>query len=406
MEKKTNITLVIPVLFGFFIQGFCDIVGITSDYAASAFGWSPAMTGLIPSAVFIWFFFLGIPAGLVMNKIGRKNTVLLSMGITVVGMALPLIHYDYMTTLAAFALLGIGNAIMQVSQSPLLKNVISDEKLFTSAVTAGQVVKALSSFTGPFIVVIAVAVFGRGDDQMWYYCFPIMGAITLIVGVWLLFTPIEREESQAKVSSVGGTLALLKDKVILMLFVGIFFAVATDVSTNFISSKILISRFDYSKEAAGIAPQIYFVCRTIGAFIGMFVMARMSDVKYFRLNIIACIAVVLGLAFVDNYAFDMFCIGAIGFLCSCVFPIIYSMAVNRRPDKANEISGLMIMAVSGGTVSFLVGAAINSTGITGGVMVILACVLYLTFCALMAKSSNTSKEESEHEALNMDAKSA
>lgn len=404
MDKKTNITHAIPVLFGFFIQGFCDIVGISSDYAAAAFDWSPTMTGLIPSAVFIWFFFLGIPVGLVMNKIGRKNTVLLSMAITVVGMILPLIHYDYTTTLAAFALLGIGNAIMQVSQSPLLKNVIYDEKLFTSAVTAGQVVKALSSFTGPFIVIIAITIFGRGDDDKWYYCFPIMGAITLVAGIWLFVTPIEREEKQASVSSIGSTLALLKDKVILMLFIGIFFAVATDVSTNFISSKILITRFNYSKEAAGIAPQLYFVCRTLGAFLGIFIMTRMSDIKYFRLNIIACIAVVLGLAFIDNYVFNMFSIGAIGFLCSCVFPIIYSMAVNRRPDKANEISGLMIMAVSGGTVSFLVGAAINSTGISGGVLVILVCVLYLTFCAFCAKSS--SKAVKEYEPADVNTKSA
>ena len=384
MDKKHSIWAAMPVLFGFFVMGFCDIVGISSDYAASAFGWSPTMAGLIPSVVFVWFFLLGVPFGVMMNKIGRKNTVLLSMLITVIGMLLPLLHYDSTMTLIAYALLGIGNAILQVSLNPLLQNVITDEKLLTSSLTAGQVVKAVSSFVGPFIVLAAVNWFGGGDEGKWYLCFPIMGAITLASGLWLLFTPIEREAaavSDGSSSGIGKTLALLSDKTILILFFGIFFAVGTDVSTNFLSSKVLISRFDYTKEAAGIAPQVYFVCRTIGAFIGMFLMARMSEIKYFRLNIVGCLAFAIILAFVCHPVLNFICIGGIGFCCSCVFPIVYGLALKSRPDKGNEISGLMIMAVAGGTVSFLVGAANEQAGIMGGALVIALETAYLTYLA-------------------------
>ena len=386
MNKKNSVWTALPVLFGFFVMGFCDIVGISSDYAASAFGWSPTMAGLIPSVVFVWFFLLGVPFGLMMNRIGRKNTVLLSMLITVVGMALPLVHYDSVTTLVAYALLGIGNAILQVSVNPLLQNVITDERLLTSSLTAGQVVKAVSSFVGPFIVLAAVNWLGGGDEGKWYLCFPIMGAITLVSGLWLLVTPIEREARQQS-SGIGQTLSLLSDKTILLLFFGIFFAVGTDVSTNFLSSKVMISRFAYTKEAAGMAPQVYFVCRTIGAFIGMFLMTRMSEVKYFRLNIVACLAFTLVLAFVSHDVVDFVCIGGIGFCCSCVFPIVYGLALKRRPEKSNEISGLMIMAVAGGTVSFLVGAANEQTGIMGGALVIALEIAYLTYCAFFVKSA-------------------
>ena len=391
MEKKKNsLWAALPVLFGFFVMGFCDIVGISSDYAASAFGWSPTMAGLIPSVVFVWFFLLGVPVGLMMNRIGRKNTVLLSMLITVIGMALPLIHYDSVMTLVAYALLGIGNAILQVSVNPLLQNVITDERLLTSSLTAGQVVKAISSFVGPFIVLAAVNWFGGGDEGKWYLCFPIMGAITLFSGLWLLMTPISREATVATVpdgsssgspSGIGKTLSLLSDRTILLLFFGIFFAVGTDVSTNFLSSKVMISRFDYTKEAAGIAPQVYFVCRTIGAFIGMFLMTKMSEVKYFRLNIAACLVFALALALVSHEVLDFICIGGIGFCCSCVFPIVYGLALKRRPEKANEISGLMIMAVAGGTVSFLVGAANELAGIMGGALVVALEIAYLNCLA-------------------------
>ena len=385
MDNKFSVAKVLPVLFGFFVMGFCDIVGISSDYAASAFGWSATMAGLIPSVVFIWFFLLGVPFGVMMNRIGRKNTVLLSMLVTVVGMALPLLHYDSAMTLAAYALLGIGNAILQVSVNPLLQNVVTDERLLTSSLTAGQVVKAVSSFVGPFIVLAAVNWLGGGDEEKWYYCFPIMGAITLVSGLWLWLTPIERETAQPS-SGIGATLSLLGDRTILLLFFGIFFAVGTDVSTNFLSSKVMIERFDYSKEMAGFAPQVYFVCRTIGAFLGMFFMTKIAEIRYFRWNIIGCLVCALLLAFVENDVFDFLCIGGIGFCCSCVFPIVYGLALKRRPEKANEISGLMIMAVAGGTVSFLVGAANDWLGIMGGALVIALEIAYLTYCAYFVKA--------------------
>ena len=384
MKKTFNLC---AVLFGFFVMGFCDIVGISSDYAASAFGWSPTMAGLIPSVVFVWFFLLGVPFGVMMNHIGRKNTVLLSMAVTVVGMALPLVHYDSTMTLVAYALLGIGNAILQVSLNPLLQNVVTDERLLTSSLTAGQVVKAISSFVGPFIVLAAVNLLGGGDEGKWYLCFPIMGAITLVSGLWLLLSPIKHEESQQG-SGLGQTLSLLSDKTVLLLFLGIFFAVGTDVSTNFLSSKVMISRFDYTKEAAGMAPQLYFICRTVGAFLGMFLMTKISEMRYFRLNIIFCLLFAVALALISHETVNLICIGGIGFCCSCVFPIIYGLALKCRPEKANEISGLMIMAVAGGTVSFLVGAANDQAGIMGGALVIAAEIAYLTYCAFFVKGTS------------------
>jgi fucose permease len=172
---------------------------------------------------------------------------------------------------------------------------------------------------------------------------------------------------------------------ILLLFLGIFFAVGTDVSVNFISSKVMLLRFDYTKETAALAPQVYFICRTIGAFVGVFLMAKMSTVSYFRFNIVAGLLFAVVLALVNHDVIDFVCIGGIGFCCSCFFPIIYAEALEHRPDRTNEISGLMIMAVAGGTVSFLVGAATDWLGVAGGVGVIALQLLYLVWCAFFLK---------------------
>ena len=386
MVKQKSILVALPVLFGFFVMGFCDIVGISSDYVQRTFNWSPVMTGFVPSLVFIWFLFLGIPVGNQMNKWGRKNTVLLSMAVTVVGMFLPLVVYNSATCMAAYALLGIGNAILQVSLNPLLSNVITNQRLLTSSLTVGQVIKAASSLVGPEIVLLAVSYFG---EDKWYYCFPILGFITLLSAVWLMATPVKREDSSSATElSMGDTFSLLKDKTILLLFLGIFFIVGVDVSTNFISSKLMAERFGWSVEQVKFAPQVYFLSRTIGALLGAFLLTRIAEMKYFRVNILACIVSLLVLIFVDHDMVNLVCIGAVGFFASSVFSIIYSMALQVRPEKANQISGLMITAVAGGgVVTPVIGFAIGTAGVIGGVFVTLACVCYLTYCAFGVKTA-------------------
>lgn len=385
MKKQNSIFTALPVLFGFFVMGFCDIVGISSDYVQRSFNWSPMMTGFVPSMVFIWFLFLGIPVGNQMNKWGRKNTVLVSMAITIVGMVLPLLAYDSVTCMMAYALLGIGNAILQVSLNPLLNNVITNKAFLTSSLTSGQVIKAASSLIGPEIVLLAVNYFGA---DKWYYCFPILGFITLLSAVWLIATPIEREESTLSDNSLSmkNTFALLKDRTILLLFLGIFFIVGVDVATNFISSKLMAIRFGWTDEQVKYAPQVYFLSRTVGALLGAFLLARIAEMKYFRINIVACIVSLLVLIGVENDVVNIICVGAVGFFASSVFSIIYSMALQARPEKANQISGLMITAVAGGgVVTPVIGFAIGTVGVIGGVVVTLACVLYLTYCAFGIK---------------------
>lgn len=374
-------------MLGFFVMGFCDIVGVASDYVQRSFHWSDALTGFVPSMVFIWFLFLSIPAGNLMNRIGRKTTVLLSLIVTVVGMALPLVHYGTTTCVAAFALLGIGNAILQVSLNPLLGNVISNRYL-TSSLTLGQVIKALSSLCGPEFVIFAVS---RWGEDHWYLCFPLLGIVTIITAVWLWATPIKHEETAGKGLAFGDTFRLLGDRKMLMLFFGILFIVGLDVSVNFISSKLMMGRFDWTVAEAKFAPQCYFLFRTIGALTGSYLLTRISEIKYFRVCIVLCLLAVAALLVKSTPTFTLVLIGFIGFTASSVFSIIYSVAIQERPAQANEISGLMMTAISGGAiVTPVLGFCMGSFGLAGGVAVIMVCAAYLTLCAFSV-SHQTSK---------------
>lgn len=378
--KKVNIAGIIPVLAAFFVMGFCDIVGITSDYVQRTFGWSSTMTGFVPSMVFIWFLFLGIPVGNLMNRWGRKRTVLLGMAVTIVGMFLPLVSFSGATCIAAYVLLGMGNAVLQVSLNPLLGNLVRDGRILASCMTAGQVIKAISSLVGPEIVLLAVLRFGPGQ---WYCCFPILGLVTLLFALWLLATPITRETTSSNRLSFAASLSLLRNRRILLLFLGIFFVVGVDVSINYIGSKLMVARFDWPLERAKFVPQVYFLCRTAGALIGTLLLARIPALSYYRIHIVASLVPMAGLIFwTQNPTANLVCVGAVGFLVSSIFSVIYSLAFEQEPARMNEISGLMITAVAGGgVVTQVIGYAIDRSGVTGGLVVILLCLLYLVFCA-------------------------
>lgn len=376
-----NFTKALPVLFGFFVMGFCDVVGISTSYVKQDFNLSETLAGFIPSMVFIWFLLLSIPAAMAMNKAGRKNMVQVSNVITFIGMLLPFISYNFVTCMFAFVLLGIGNTILQVSLNPLLTNVVKGDAL-TSSLTAGQVVKAVSSFCGPFIAAFAAGTLGN-----WKYLFPIFAAVTLLSGLWLLATPIREEAPESEASSAGAVFGLLKDSRILLLFFGIFFVVGVDVGVNTVSPKLLIERAGWAVEKAGLASSVYFVCRTVGALAGSVLLARIDDAKYFVYNIVAAVVALVLLFFVKGTLPMLVLIGLIGFLCSSIFPIIYSAAMKARPEKANEISGLMITGVSGGAViPPSMGVLADLIGSQAGSLIVIGvCMAYLAFCAFFLR---------------------
>ncbi len=376
---NNSFSKVLPVLFGFFVMGFCDVVGIATSYVQVDFGLNETVAGFIPSMVFVWFLLLSIPAAMMMNRLGRKRMVQISNAVTIAGMLIPFAHYGLVACMTAFVLLGVGNTLLQVSLNPLLTNVVRGEAL-TSSLTAGQVVKAVSSFCGPIIAAFAATRFGS-----WQYLFPIFAGITLLSALWLLATPIREEPVASEASSFGRTFALLGDRTLLSLFLAIVFVVGVDVGINTVAPKLLIERCGFAVEQAGFGSSVYFVCRTAGALLGSVLLVKINDVRYFRIGIFVALAGLGILCFARGMILLLTLVGLIGFACASIFSIVYSVALRRRPERSNEISGLMITGVFGGAVvPPLMGAMADWTGSqTGSLLVIAVCMAYLAVCALL-----------------------
>ncbi|MDR1371057.1 MAG: MFS transporter, partial [Dysgonamonadaceae bacterium] len=366
--KQQSISRLLPVLFGFFVMGFCDVVGISSNYVKQDFNLSDTMANFLPFMVFIWFFIFSIPTGIMMNRLGRKKTVQLSNIITLIAMVVPFIQYSYYSCLIAFAILGIANTILQVSLNPLLSNVVKNDQL-TSALTVGQFVKAISSFSGPFIAAFSVSYFGN-----WQSMFPVFAGITLISFIWLQLTPIEETTEKNSASSFSEVWGLLKDKTVILLFFGIVFVVGVDVSINTITPRILMERCGIPVEEANYGVSVYFACRTVGAFIGAFVLSKYSAAKFFRISMVVAVAALISMLFVTDKPLILILVGIIGFFCANVFPILFSVALQKVPEKANEISGLMITGISGGAlIPILMGLTADLWGNQSG-SVFIICI--------------------------------
>ena len=382
MKNETSFSKLLPVLFGFFIMGFVDVVGIATNYVKQDFALSDTLANLLPMMVFLWFAVFSVPTGLLMNSIGRKKTVMLSMVITFVAMMVPLIAYQFEVVLIAFALLGIGNTILQVSLNPLLSNVVRGDRL-TSSLTWGQFIKAIASFLGPIIAGFAAATLGN-----WKMLFPIFAAVTFLSTLWLFFTQIEEKPLEGKTSTYAACFGLLNDKTILMFFLGILAVVGIDVGLNITVPKFLMERCNILLDQAGLGTSLYFIARTSGTFIGAILLAKFSARKFFIISMIAAIVGMVILLTMSNLVAILVLVFVIGFAVANVFSIIFSAALQKKPERANEISGLMIMGVAGGAViPPLMGVVSDAMGQGGGLAVLLGAMIYLLFLAFSLKKA-------------------
>lgn len=378
MSNQVKYAKLIPLMLCFFAMGFVDLVGIASNYVKEDLSLTDSQANIFPSLVFFWFLIFSVPTGILMNRIGRKNTVVLSLLVTFASLLIPIWGDSYGFMLCSFSLLGIGNALMQTSLNPLLSNVIAGDKL-ASSLTFGQFVKAIASFLAPYIAMWgsmqAMPTFGLG----WRVLFPIYMIVAIIAILWLSGTPIE-EEAPDKASGFVGCIKLLGRPFVLLCFLGIMCHVGIDVGTNTTAPKILMERLGMTLAEAGFATSLYFIFRTLGCFSGAIILQKVSAKLFFAISVI-CMLVSMILLFVSaDKAILYIAIALVGFGNSNVFSIIFSQALLAVPEKKNEISGLMIMGLFGGTVfPLFMGFASDAVGQSGAVAVMTVGVIYLLF---------------------------
>ena len=377
--NKNNLSKLIPVMLCFFAMGFVDLVGIASNYVKADLNLSDSMANIFPSLVFFWFLIFSVPTSLLMNKIGRKNTVLVSLLVTAVSLFIPIFGEDFYVMLIAFSLLGIGNALMQTSLNPLVATVMQGGNL-ASTLTFGQFVKAIASFMAPYIAMwgaqASIPTFGLD----WRILFPIYLIIGVLATLLLYITRIEEPSTEGKPSSFMGAIKLLGTPLILLCFLGIMCHVGIDVGTNTTAPKLLIERLGMTLNEAAFATSLYFIFRTIGCLTGSFILQKVSNRTFLLISVVMMALAMAGMWMGTEQWVLYAAIALVGYGNSNVFSLCFARALDAAGDKQNEVSGLMIMGLFGGTLfPLLMGFASDAVGQAGAVAVMAVGVAYLFF---------------------------
>lgn len=388
MEGRIRINHFLPVMLGFFVMGFIDVVGIASNYIKQDFHLSDTIGNLILMMVYVWFVLFSIPTGILMDRIGRRKTVFASIVISSIALFVPMVSYDVVNVLISLAMLGIGNTMLQVSLNPLVGDIVPDSKL-ASSLTFGQFIKAISSFLGP--VLAGGAAFYLGN---WLYLFPLFGGVSVLAALWINGIKINEAGKGGKKASFADCVRLLRDRITLGLFIGILLVVGIDVGLNVSIPKYLMFKGNLRLEEAGLGISLYFAAKAAGAFFGAILLSRIPVNKFYTATVVMALGSLSFTLLMPSLAGVYVGIFLLGITLSNIFSIIFSKALQHNPDYRNEVSGLMMMGIIGGAiVPLAIGIVSDNLGHTMGMLVVGICMVYLLVNSMYGRKALIESQE-------------
>lgn len=382
--RTTTYTFVAPVLLTFFVMSAADLVGIGVDNVKADFGLNNTLSQLIPLAVFAWFFLLSVPTGILQDRIGKRNMLNLGILLSAAGLFIPFFIYSFLTVMSGFALLGIGNTIIQVSANPLLIDVVPKERA-SSYLSFSQFIKSVGSMIAPYLTTFFALRYGD-----WKLILLAFGIVSLLSAGWLHFTKVTESLASETKATISSCLRLLGVGYITLMVLGIFAIVGIDVGINATSGQFLLIEMEMGSEAAQQGRSLYFFGKMLGTFLGALLLVRISPTGFLLGSAIATLITTLIFIFSPTPVAALALMFLIGLSASNIFPLIFTLTVKKFPDRANEFSGLMIMAVSGGAViPPIVGAIADLFNITAGMYVFVFCALYLLFVSIYSRKASS-----------------
>ncbi|PCI01208.1 MAG: MFS transporter [Flavobacteriaceae bacterium] len=376
-KNQLGIKYLFPVLLTFIVMGFVDIVGLATGFVKKDFQLSDSVAQFLPSMVFVWFFICSIPIGIWQDRIGKKRMMTIGIVITIIGLLLPFMWYSFAVMLASFALIGIGNTIIQVSANPLLQEVTPKEKL-SSFLSLSQFIKAITSLLGPIIATYVAASFG--DWKFVLLVYAIVAGLSLL---WLQATPIKETSANDVRATFKSCMALLKNGFIFSVVMAIFLIVGADVGMNSNIQGLLMENHGISIEQASYGISIYFTALMISRFLGAILLQFLKPV-HFLIASVGLALIGMGILFSsDSLLMSQIAIFVIGFGAGNLFPLVFSIAIDKMPERSNEISGLLIMAIVGGAVlPPVMGLLSQYVSLMAAMSVLVVCFVYVLLLGL------------------------
>lgn len=389
--KATLRTRTLPIFLAFFVMGFVDAVGTLVGFAKTEFRLTGAEAGLLPFFGFVAFALFSVPAGVLADRRGKRFLLVLSLGVVLAGQlvaSLPLSSYGRL--LGAIFLIGVGMAALQVAGNPMMRDVSAPGR-YARNLTFAQFLKSLGSISGPYLTTLVIAL-----GLAWHGIFPVFAAVTLVTLLLSLLLPAGEAEADASAAdrpaSVASSFALLREPSVALAVLGIFLYVGAEVGLNSWLATYLSRTFgmDLASSATRLGPGLFFIALSAGRLLGSFVLNFLDVRRFFRWSALLGLAG-LGLLLVGSRTAALSGIVLCGLGFANIWPLVFSLTIESRPDRSGALSGLMCMAIFGGaTLPALMGVAADRTGVVSAFLLPLACFAYLTALAFLGRRSAAS----------------
>lgn len=374
-NRKANLQLY-PVLAGYFIMAFSDLVAPITPRIAAAFPESlQPWVSFFPTMVFLWFLLLSIPIAIIMKRIGRRRTALWGDALAAVGLLVAYLAGEGTGLgyyFVGFGLLGIGCTAIQVSVNPMLAMLAPNGKM-SMYLTLGQVFRNTALML--LAPIVSILTLWTGS---WRLLLPFYALLTVIGGIWMAFTRFDEPEvSDRKSESVGDVLRscgeLVKNPIVALCAIAIGAYLMLDVGIGYLSVQLVDSPNPLLTTTG------FYACRIVASLVGVWALTRFYDLKYLWWNMAAATVACVMLFFLKSAVGVYLMVGILGFALACIFSTFFAAATRALPERANELSGLLILTISAGALSApIIGAIIRSTGsVQAGVWYLIPCVVYL-----------------------------
>lgn len=385
MSNKT--TKAYPVFLAFLCMGFGDVVGPLTSQLQNEYQLTNFMAGLVTFMGFIMFGLLSVPMSIYQARKGKKQVLMIGLVAALLGLLIPLASgfNSFAVILGGMLLLGTGATLLQVAGNPIMRDV-SAEGRFSSNLSFGQFVKAIGSLSGALIPLIAANFWGLD----WKLLFPIYSVIILVVLALLAMTKINETKPAAteEPASLKSCLALLTEPFVGLMVFGIFLYVGAEVTLSSKLPNYLEYAFNFDiKETGLFGTLFFFVSLMIGRFMGGVLLTKIAPAAFLKISSILSLVGIAGLFLAPNAILGFVAIAIIGLGFANVFPLIFSITIDKMPERSNEISGLMVTAIIGGAIVPVVfGLVADNFGLMSGFIVTFVSFVYMLMLAFKAKA--------------------
>jgi MFS transporter, FHS family, L-fucose permease len=363
----------LPIFLAFLLMGVADAMGPLSS-AVSA---NPVMAALMPFFVFIAFAVCSVPAGLLAARIGKKKLMLLGLLLATIAVAVPaFLNPPFPLLLAAIFLLGVGTTFLQVAGNPLMRDV-SAEGDYSRNLALAQGIKGVGSTASSYLVT-AIAGIGFLAAMGWRGAFPIFFVLMAIALIFVSMLKVD--ETQADVPpSIGSSLALLGEPVFALAVIGIFLYVGAEVCMATFLNPALAARGFTTGQIALFGSSLFFGSLTFGRIVAGFL--KINPRIFFRISAaLGVLGLMLILTGIKAFVLPGVILGGLGF--ANIWPMLFSITVEEKPERASELSGLMCMAISGGAIVPLLMGKLGGGAKSLAFVVPAACFAYLLLLSL------------------------